>query len=150
MINDKRYIVTKNAKTDAITYMEYDKLKGLDFNPKNKIKYEDMINVNKMIVINPSFIEKLVDKKCKKTLTKVIKILSTIYDDDEDSGDALDIALDELSKFKSILIAKYQEYMEEKKFNLLIKKIEILEQEIKTRKQFLFAKLVSKEQGKGR
>ena len=61
---DKRFVVKKDAKTDVITYMEYEKLKGFSVKPKTNVTFEDMINVNEMILINPSLIEKLVSKKC--------------------------------------------------------------------------------------
>ncbi len=149
-MNEKKFIITKNAKTDQITYMEYEKIKGLNFNPKKNLKFEDMINVNQMIIINPSFIEKIIDRKCKKKLESILKMLSIIFENDDESGEALDIALDELEKFKSIVRNKYAEYMDKKKYDLLIKKIEILESEIKLRRQYVVNKHIVEEQGKGR
>ena len=32
--------------------MEYEKIKGINFNPKSNVKFEDMINVDKMVIIN--------------------------------------------------------------------------------------------------
>lgn len=148
--NDKKFIITKNAKTDQITYMEYEKIKGLNFNPKKNVKYDNMINVNQMIIINPSFIEKIIDRKCKKHLESILKMLSIIFESDDESGDALEIALDELEKFKSIVRNRYAEYMDKKKYDLLLKKIEILENETKLRKQYIVNKAYVEEQGKGR
>ena len=60
MAEEKRFVVKKDAKTDVITYMEYERLKGFNVKPKKNVSFEDMINVESMILINPSLIEKLI------------------------------------------------------------------------------------------
>ncbi len=138
MAVSKRFIVTKDNITEAITYLEYEKIKGLDFKPKKDKELTDIINVEKMVIINPSLIKKLIDKKCKRSLEKIIKMTAVIYnEDDEDDGDAdgnLNFVLGEIAKFRELLKNKYQEYMEEKEYKLLLKKLDIIENEIKLRK----------------
>ena len=85
----KRFVVTKDEITQTITYKEYDNFKGYDVKPKNKLSKEDIINVDEMVIINPSLIEKLISKKCKKTLERILKFISFIYDDDE-TGEEID------------------------------------------------------------
>ena len=46
MKNQKKFIVKKDEKTDIITYMEYEKIKGLNIKPKHNKNFEDMINVD--------------------------------------------------------------------------------------------------------
>lgn len=149
-MKEKKFVVTKDHKTDAITYMEYEKIKGINFNPKSNVKFEDMINVDKMVIINDSFIKKIIDKKCKIKLESILRMLSIIFENEDESGDAMDIALDELEKFKSILRNKYKEYMEKQKYELMLKKIEILENEVKIRKEYLFKEDIKLTEGKGR
>jgi hypothetical protein len=132
---ERRFVVTKDAKTEVITYMEYEKLKGFNVKPKKNMDIYDMINVNEMVVINPSLIEKLVSKKCKRTLESIIKMLSVIYEDGDEGDEPLQRALDELAKFKAQVENKYKEYMKEKEFKLLLKKIEILRREVLLRLQ---------------
>ena len=88
----KRFVVTKDENTQTITYKEYDSLKGYDFKPKNKLSKEDIINVDEMVIINPSLIEKLISKKCKKTLERILKLISFIYDDDETGEESVTLA----------------------------------------------------------
>lgn len=132
----KRFVVTKDEITNAISYLEYEKLSGFDVKPKGNITIDDMINVEKMVIINPSLIEKLIDKKCKKTLEKILNMTAYIYNevDDSDSDEGLNLILNEIAKFKSLLEKKYCEYMKEKKYKLLLKKLEIIENEVKLRK----------------
>ncbi len=139
---EKKFVVKKDAKTDVITYMEYEKLKGFSVKPKSDAHFEDMINVDKMILINPSLIEKLISKKCTRTFDKIIKMLSVVSDEeDDDSGYML--ILDEIARFKNLLISKYKQYMIEKEFELNIKKLELLEEEVRHRKNALIETLTT-------
>lgn len=139
---EKKFVVKKDAKTDVITYMEYEKLKGFSVKPKSDAHFEDMINVDKMILINPSLIEKLISKKCTRTFDRIIKMLSVVSDDeDDDSGYML--ILDEIARFKDLLISKYKQYMEEKEFDLNIKKLELLEEEVRHRRNALIETLTT-------
>ena len=141
-MEERRFVVKKDAKTDVITYMEYEKLKGFSVTPKNNSSFEDMINVNKMILINPSLIEKLIDKKCTKSFNKILQMISVVSsdeDDDDDTGYML--ILDEIERFKNLLINKYKHYMEEKEYELNIKKLELLTEEIEHRRQALIETL---------
>lgn len=148
MNTEKRFVIKKDVKTDVITYMEYEKLKGFSVKPKSDVSFEDMINVNEMILINPSLIEKLISKKCSRLFDKIIKMLSIVSDeDDDDSGYML--ILDEIERFKNLLISKYKDYMDEKEFELNVKKLDILKQEVETRKNALIETL-SFDRGKGK
>ena len=48
MKEERKFVVKKDAKTDVITYMEYEKLKGFSVKPKKNVSFEDMINVDEM------------------------------------------------------------------------------------------------------
>ncbi|MBE6140179.1 MAG: hypothetical protein E7172_01405 [Firmicutes bacterium] len=133
----KRFIVTKKQMEGAITYLEYERIHGVSFKPK-KSEFDDMINVSKVVVINPSLIEKLVDKKCKRTLEKLIKMTGIIYEQDDEDGDVgLSFILNEIEKFRQLLDSKYKEYMDAKEYKLYLKKLEIIENEVKLRKKVI-------------
>lgn len=134
MSNERKFVIRKDAKTDVITYMEYEKLKGFNVKPKDNFNFEDMINVNEMIIINPTLIEKLIDKKCKRTLEKIIMMLSIIDEDDSDDSSNVDIVLDELERFKTLVTNKYEEFMEKEEYKMLLKKIDIIKKELELRK----------------
>ena len=140
-MEEKRFVVKKDAKTDVITYMEYEKLKGFSVKPKEGTSFEDMINVNEMILINPSLIEKLIFKKCNKAFDKILKMISIVSDDNDDDDSGYMLILDEITRFKNLLINKYKHYMEEKEYELNIKKLELLEQEKEQRRQALIETL---------
>jgi len=131
-MSDIRYLVVKEKNKKAVTYFEYDKLDGFNMVAKNKnIKLKDAINVNKMVIINPGFIEKLINKKINNKIKKLVDLISTIYEsDDDDPAGSLMQALNEVEKFKREMINKYLNYMTKEQVDLLEKKIEILETEV--------------------
>ena len=133
MAISRRFVVKKDAHEETITYMEYEKLKGFNVKPKDSFAMDDMINVNEMIIINPGLIEKLVFKKCKRRLEKIILMLSVVYEDESTDDGNIEMVLDEMEKFKTMLRKKYKEYLKKEEYKLYLKKIEILESEARIR-----------------
>ncbi len=138
---DKRFVVKKDDKTDVITYMEYDKIDGFRVKPKKTINFEDMINVNEMIVINPSLIQKLISKKCTRNFDKILKMMSVVSEDEDDGDTGYMLVHDQLERFKMLLMNKYKAYMEELEYETTLKKIELLEQEVEARRNRLIEQL---------
>ena len=140
MGKEQRFLVVKNKDSKDIKYFEYDKISGYNIKPNPKLKFQDAINVNRMILINPSLIEKMVDKKIKRRFDYLINLLSIVYENDDDTGEGLQLALDESEKFRNELCNKYKQYVKEEKYELLLKKIAILEDELYLRMQYLMNK----------
>lgn len=138
---DKRYFVVKGKKDSAITYFEYDKMEGYDLSPKKNIKIKDAINVNKVVIINPSLMQKVAKKKIDLKFKKLLEFMAIIFDDDDDddttSGEAYREGLNEISKLRLEAKVKYQKYMEEEDYKTLEKKLDILEQELNSRIYYL-------------
>ncbi len=123
----RKFVCKKDSKTDVITYMEYENLKGFDVHPKKYASFDDMINVDSMVVINPSLIEKLINKKVKRTIDKILIMLSLISEDDPDS---CGLVLDEVARLKGLINEKYKNYVDSKTFKALCKRVGILEKEV--------------------
>lgn len=137
MANEKKFLVVKTKDEKTIKYFEYDKVKGYNIKPKNTVKFEDAINVDKMILINPSLIEKMIDKKVKRKFDYLINLMSVVCDPDNESSDGLYLALNEAEKFRTEILNKYKKYLQEEKLELLEKKLYILEDELKLRIKYL-------------
>ena len=108
------YLVVKDKDSKSVTYFEYDKINGYNLKPKNT-PFKDCINVNKMIIVNPSLIETLVTKKINNKFNKLIKLINYLYTDEDASGEGYRLALNEISKFRMELINKYRLYLSEEK-----------------------------------
>ncbi|MBQ9071576.1 MAG: hypothetical protein IJY25_00255 [Bacilli bacterium] len=131
-MSEKHYYIYKKGNEREVVYFNYSKLKGFDFTPKNKIK--DGVVVNKMVIIKPSMIEKVLRKKIKRKLDLYLKlIIKFIETEDSSSDDTLREALNDLSKYKSIVQYKYRKYLDEKYLKILLKKIALLEYELNSK-----------------
>ena len=131
-MNEKQYYIYKKGNEREIVYFDYSKLKGFDFTPKGKIK--GGVVVNKMVIIKPSMIEKVLRKKIKRKLDLYLKlIIKYIESEDSSSDSTLREALNDLSRYKSILKHKYQKYLDEKYLRILSKKIALLEYELNSK-----------------
>ena len=128
----QKYYLYKKGSDKEIIYLDYDRLKGFEFNPKKKLK-KDTISVNKMIIIKPSMIEKILRKKIKNKLNLYLKLIIRHIenDDNDDDGETLREALNDVTRYKSIVQYKYMKYLDKKYYEILMKKIAILEYEIK-------------------
>ena len=128
---NKRYIVKKDENDSSVTYMEYEKREGLKMKPKNKISFEDMINVNEIVIINSSLIKKLITKKYNKNLKRILDMSMIVPSDDDDTSSA--VILGEIDRLESLLMSKYQKYLEESEYDIMLKKLEIIKMEIEAR-----------------
>ena len=132
MIN-KRYHVVKDKEDKSITYFEYDKIEGYDISPKKNAKIEDAINVNKIVIINPTLANKVAKKKLDIKFRKLVELLNTIFESDDDTGDAYHQGLNEVEKLRQELVDKYKKHLENDEYDTMDKKLGILEHELKVR-----------------
>lgn len=130
MVNTRRYLLTKDSNTKELVVLDYNKLNGYEFSPKNSSDYIGL-NVNKMVVIKPSFVEKVLKRKVKRKLDLYLKFIVNILDDEDTDPTNLRIVLDDVERYRRTIINKYQLYLDEKYINLLLKKIDLLSHEIK-------------------
>ena len=59
---EKTYTIVKEQFNGDKVYIDYTKFKGFKVKPRNNVKY-DGIKVNSLVILKPSFIEKLLKKK---------------------------------------------------------------------------------------
>lgn len=134
---DKKYFIVKDKNSKAITYFEYDKIEGYDLSPKKGIKIEDAINVNKVVIINPSLANKVAKKKMDLKFRKLLQLLNIIFESDDDTGTAYREGLNEVSKLRLEVLNKYRKHLEEEDVEIMEKKLGILEHELKIRLFYL-------------
>lgn len=132
MVQGRNYKLHKSEDTKNLLNFESKNIDGFEFTPKHTSEYMDM-EVNKMVVINPSFIEKVLKKKIKRKLDLYLQFIVSVIDDEDTDPSNLRYVLDDLERYRRTIINKYQRYLDEKYINLLLKKIELLNNEIKTK-----------------
>lgn len=148
-MKNQKFFIVKGKNPNEIAYYEYDKIKGYNLTPKNNVKIPDSININKVIIINPLLITKIVTKKIKRRFDYLLNFLSNMYESDDENPEGLMAALTEIEKIRQELLNKNRHLLDKKEVDLTEKKLAILENEAKLR---LFThkeeKITTKEEGK--
>ena len=134
---DKKYLIVKEKTDSSITYFEYDNMQGYDLSPKKNVKIKDAINVNKVVIINPSLMNKVATKQINLKFKRLLQIITVIFEDDDTSGNAYREGLNEISKLRLEAKTKYFRYMEQEEIDMIEKKLGILEHELKLRLFYL-------------
>lgn len=130
MAINRHYSLHRTTEGKTLLISKPKKDVGFKFAPKNSSEYVGM-NVNEMVVINPSFVEKVLKKKIKRKLDLYLNFIVNMLDDEDSDPTSLRAVLDDVERYRRIIINKYRLYLDEKYINLLLKKIELLSNEIK-------------------
>lgn len=131
----RNYVIARSNNNGEITLLNYNKVEGFKVSPKKSIDYPG-IEVNSMMIIKPSFIEKMLKRKNKIKLNYYLNYI--ILEAEDETDDNLRQALSNIERYRGIIEYKYRKYLDDKYINLLNKKIDLLERKIK-------AKLIYKE-----
>lgn len=148
-MDEKHYLLTNGDYNGDIIYMDYNKLKGFLVQPRNHVEYDGVV-VNKMILIKPSFIEKILKRKVKRKLDAYLQYIIRLMDEeDNEDGAVIEMVLNDLDRYKRLIINKYRRYLDEKYIELLMKKITLLERELNIKKMYI-EPVTEKKAGRGR
>ena len=130
------YKVSKSSK-ETKALIDTKKMRGFKVKPLNNVNY-DGVKVDKLLIIKPSFVEKVLKRKTKRKLEMYLEFIINILEseDGNDSG-KINIALNDLNRYKSIIKNNYRVYLDKLYYDTLMKKIDVIEKEIKVRKMYL-------------
>ncbi len=131
-------LITKNKYKNKKINLALRSEKGYKVKPKNKVKYDGVV-VNEMMIINPSFIEKLLKRKINVKLDHYLQYIISVLDDDSSDTGRITTVLSDLNRYREIVKNTYRNYLNEKYIELLLKKIELLEYELKKKLMVLEA-----------
>lgn len=131
-------LITKNKYRNKKINLGLKSDKGYKVKPKNKVKYDGVV-VNEMMIIKPSLIEKLLKKKISVKLDYYLQYIITVLDDESTDGGRVSAVLSDLNRYREIVMNNYRQYLNDKYIELLLKKIELLEYELKKKLMMLNA-----------
>lgn len=124
-----------NEKTKAS--IDTTQIHGFKVKPLNNVNY-DGVKVNKLLIIKPSFVEKVLKRKTKRKLEMYLEfIINILESEDGTDSSKINIALNDLTRYKSIIKNNYRIYLDKNYYEKMMKKIGIIEKELKIRKMYL-------------
>ena len=144
------YVIRKKNKNNEIVYMEYS-MPGYTFSPKKIVSYLNVKNIN---VIDNKMSDNILSIKFTERFNKLLKLVNLYLNDSDASDSDTSLVLDEVALIKGILLNKYQKYLNGEKEKLFLKKLRIVENEIKIKdlkiKENNFQFINQTEKGKSR
>ena len=116
-----KYVIKKRNKIYDVLELTYP-IKGYKFNSKSE-------SIKSITLVNNKMVNKVVDKKINMMFQRLLMIVNDAFNsDDNPTGTA--IALDEIALVRSTILNKYHKLLDEKKEELYLKKLSLLEQEM--------------------
>lgn len=128
------YLIKRKNRNKKIIKFVYDDC-GYEFKPN--IHNANLIQISNLYLLDEASVSRILIKKQEKSFRRLAAItLSVINDEDATSGDAL-IALDEIARLKSVILKKYQRYIKREEQDKILKRLKVLENDLKVRLEVL-------------
>jgi len=121
----KYVIIKKNSFKNIITY-QFDE----SFNMKKK-KDKESIGVIKFY--DEKIINRVIKRSIDSRFKKLLELIASLEESDEDPSEGLIFCLDEAAKFKREMINKYDRFLKKTQIEFINKKIELIEKEVKNK-----------------
>lgn len=132
MAQNNFYVIEKHKYDDKVVQIDCGKMNGFKITPKNEIEYDGVV-VNSLLLMKPSFIEKILKKKNKIKLEYYLQYMIALTENDDEDPSTIREALNDLTRYKDIIEYKYRKYLDDKYIDILLKKVNLLEHELKTK-----------------
>ena len=119
-----------------------------NYKPKNNVKKEDLSSISKIVLVEPSFIEKIAKKNINKKLNVLLGQISIVLNDETDDEGA-EYVLGEIDRIEDLILSDYGKYLSSDYINLVRNKLKVLKEEVKY-KQMMKTQMVEYTEEKGR
>ncbi len=121
------YFINKKHVDDSVLSMH--EIEGYKFKPKlNKDGY---ISVSEVTIVDKVMIDKILTIKFNKNFKKLVNIAMKVINDDDSTDDDVRIVLDEVELVREVLLNKYQKFISHEKEQLFLKKLRLIENELR-------------------
>lgn len=147
-MDERYYICDKDNNEIVYGYIDYNRLHGFKIRPQNNVPY-DGVEVSRLVLVEPNLIKKVLKRKIKHKLDAYLVFLFSVIDDDDEDPDTLELVIDDVSRYKSIIMNKYSKFLDKKYIKGLLKKVGMVELELKNKLEELTKQNV-KSAGKSR
>ena len=121
-----KYVLLKENIFNKIISYQFDE----SFNMKKK-KDKDSIGVIKFY--DEKIINMVIKRSIDNRFKKLLELIASLEESDEDPSNGLIFCLDEATKFKREMINKYDRFLKKTQIEFINKKIELIEKEVKNK-----------------
>ena len=108
-------------------------LDGFLMSSKNKMFNINGSDINNIIIIDRTLAYPLASRKALSKYEKLLNRLTDLLIDDDDSGDSLREALNQIEKFRLEIKIKYRKFLKQKELEMMSKKLVVLQKEANRR-----------------
>ncbi len=130
----EKFVIKKKNKNKKIQKFNFEEM-GYVFTPN--IKSDGMIKITELSMSNVVYTHPILKKKLDKSFRKLASlILNVLESEDTTAGDVV-IALNELTKEKSVLQRKYKEYIKKEEKEKYLKRLKVLEEQLKQKMLYI-------------
>ena len=124
-----KYVVIHKQKESKLVYRNVN-IDGLSVLPVNRVPNLS-IKAKKVVISDEELQTKYVKQRINRKIDKIITFILRILEEDDTSSDDVNIVLDEISKFKGIVINKYKKYLSVSDYKSYLTKLTLIEEEFK-------------------
>ena len=121
----EKKIKSINVKLNSVS------INGYHIKPRNKMDYG--LAVKSMFILNNDLVQILLKKKIKKKLDSYLQFLISVLDEEDTDPGHLMFALNDLERYRRTIINNYRIYLEKKYFKILMSKLDLIEQELRSK-----------------
>lgn len=126
---DKKF-VNKKRMLDKTELMDID---GFLMNSKNKMFKINDCNIKNLKISSKDLANPLVANKVFKKYEKLIEYLAELLVDDDDTGNSMREALNQIEKFRLEIKNKYRKFLKQKEIEKMSKQLSLLKKEANNR-----------------
>lgn len=119
------YKITKNNKYNKYSLIKTD----ISLNMKKK---KDKDSMGTIKFYNDDLIDKVIKKNTDNRFKKLLELIVSVSEEGN-PPDGLMLCLDETSKFRLEVNNKYKKYLSKKQMEIIMKKIELIEKDLKNK-----------------
>ena len=136
------YLINKSHCDDSVVSIK--ELDGYTFKPKQG--RTNCIKVNEVKIVDKVMIEKILSMKFDRSFKQLVALALRVINDEDADDDTAMLVMDEVELVRQILLERYHKYISKEKEQLFLKKLRIIENEIRVKQIKIKQKAIYLEQ----
>lgn len=135
------YLINKQHVDDSVISIK--ELDGYTFKPRPNSNY---IKVNSVTIVDRVMLDRILSMKFDKAFNRVVKLALQVINNEDASDDDCEIVLGEVELVRQVLLNRYQRFLKHEKEELFLKKLRLIENEIRMKQVQVKQKAIYLEQ----